>query len=108
MMMGSVPYRRSIYWRIKDEGSTRAILAYTFDGLVRLNDTASIIWELLDGRHSEKEIVSALRARFPLASVARLEEDVKAFLSSAEAHGLILRHWSPLQPYRIVAEELVP
>ena len=108
MMTGSVPYRRSIYWKIEDDGSTRQVLAYTFNGLVRLNDTATIIWGLLDGRHCEEEIVYTLRAQFPLATVARLEEDVEAFLRSAEDRGLILRHWTPLQPYRIIAEELVP
>lgn len=108
MAEGPVPYRLSIYWKVEREESTSRVLVYTFDGLVRLNLTASIIWRLMDGHHGVEDILKALREHYPLAPRARLEEDVENFLRSAESHGLILRHWSPLQPYRILAEELVP
>jgi hypothetical protein len=107
MAEGPVPHRRSIYWKVEREESTSRVLVYTFDGLVRLNPTASIIWGLMDGHHGVEEILQALREHYPLAPGAQLEEDVETFLRSAEAHGLILSHWSPLQPYRVLAEELV-
>lgn len=108
MAKGPVPYRRSIYWKVEREESTSRVLVYTFAGLVRLNQTASLIWGLMDGHHGVEEMLLALREQYPHAPVAQLEEDVENFLRSAEAHGLVLRHWSPLQPYRILVEELVP
>lgn len=84
------------------------ILVYTFHGLVRLNQTASLIWRLLDGRHDTEEILFALEDRFPQVPRKRLQEDLEEFLSVAETEGLILRHWSPLQPYQVICEELVP
>jgi hypothetical protein len=103
-----VPYRRSIYWKIEQSKTGREILVYSLGGLIRLNGTASLIWELLDGWHGVEEMLVALRERFPDAPGERLKEDVESFLRSAEVSGLILRHWSPLQPYEVASEELVP
>jgi len=108
MAQCSVPYRRSIYWKVEREESPSRVLVYTFGGLVRLNQTASLIWELIDGRRCVADILLALREQYPCVRTAQLEKDVHAFLRSAEALGLILGHWSALQPYRIFAEELVP
>ena len=105
---GPVPYRRSIYWKVERGESTSTVLVYTFRGLVRLNETASFIWTLMDGHRSAEEILLALREQYPIVHLAQLEDDVEKFLNSAEAHGMILRHWSPLQPYQVLAEELVP
>ena len=103
-----VPYRRSIYWKTEKGKVGSGILVYTFRGLIRLNETASLVWELMDGRHTVEEMLVALRGQFPNAPGERLKEDLENFLRSAESNGLILRHWTPLQPYQVDDEELVP
>lgn len=104
----SVPYPRVVYWKSEVGEDGPGILVYTFHGLIRLNQTASLIWRLLDGRHTTEEILFALRDHFPQVPRERLEGDLEEFLSVAEKGGLILRHWSPLQPYQVLSEELVP
>jgi|GEM_PF-1692009 len=104
----SAPYPRVVYWKSEVGEEGPGILVYTFHGLIRLNQTASLIWRLLDGGHSTEEILFALRDRFPHVPRERLQEDLEKFLSVAETEGLILRHWSPLQPYGVIFEELVP
>jgi hypothetical protein len=104
----SVPYPLVVYWKSEVGEDGPGILVYTFRGLIRLNQTASLIWRLLDGRHTTEEILFDLRDHFPQVPQERLEGDLEEFLSAAEKEGLILRHWSPLQPYQVLSEELVP
>ena len=103
-----VPYRRSIYWKIDKRESQPGIIVYSFRGLIRLNGVASLIWGLIDGHHTVEEILIALRDHFPDVPTERLREDLEDFLRFAEDNSLILRHWSPLQPYEVISEELVP
>lgn len=102
------PCRRSIYWKVEEEKTGCKILVYSFRGLIRLNQTASLIWEHLDGRHSLEELLVTLRKSFPNAPAEQLKEDLENFLRSAETMGLICRQWRPLQPYQVLNEELVP
>jgi hypothetical protein len=59
-----------------------------FKKMVRLNESAAKIWELVESGKSEGEIVDAL---FELYEVDRasLEEDVKKTLAALQAQGFI-------------------
>jgi len=107
MKESRTPYRCSIYW--KQEGTTSApvVTVYSMDCLMRLNPVASIIWLLLDGRHTEERIQKMLQDCFQHASAQLLQKHLDKFLSQAEALGLIVRCWHPLQPYQVLSERLV-
>lgn len=59
-----------------------------FNKMVRLNESAAKIWELVDGGKSEGEIVDAL---FELYEIDRasLEDDVRKTLQALETQGFI-------------------
>jgi len=101
------PCRCAIYWKVEGTDSYPQVTVYGLTGLIRLNRTASRIWLLSDGRHSVEEILRALKGRFPGVADSRLREELGQFLSRAEARGLLLRRWDPLQPYRIIKERAV-
>jgi len=107
MKRAHIPYRCAIYWKVAGTDSCPEVTVYGFNGLIRLNRTASLIWLLSDGHHSERQILQALGERFPEVSPDGLQEEVGRFLSQAESRGLLLRQWDPLQPYRVVGERLV-
>ena len=46
--------------------------------LFELNETGKIVWRLLDGKHTVKEIKSILKNEFPESS--NIDEDISAFL----------------------------
>lgn len=56
-------------------------------GIVFLNDTATLIWTLLDGRRSVEEVVSAVRVHF--GPVDDLEDAVAATLATFRESGLL-------------------
>lgn len=53
------------------------------EGMVKLNDSAGQILDLLDGKRSVAAIIALLSARFP--GVPGIDEDVLAFLEVAHA-----------------------
>jgi hypothetical protein len=53
-----------------------------------LNEAASLIWELCDGKHSREEIASELAAEFEVDPAGALA-DTQAFLASLEEKKLI-------------------
>jgi hypothetical protein len=101
------PYRCSIYWKVEGPDSVPVVTVYGLTSLIRLNPTASFIWLLSDGHHSERQILRALKERFPQVPADRLQEDVERFLSQAESQGFLRRRWDPLQPYGVIHERLL-
>jgi hypothetical protein len=102
-----IPYHCAVYWKATRSGSCPEIIAYGLAGLVRLNRTASFVWLLSDGHHSERQIFQALKEHFTEVPFARLQEEVDRFLSQAESQGILVRCWDPLQPYRVIGERLI-
>jgi hypothetical protein len=103
-----VPYRCSIYWKLDRSGPVPVVTVYSLDGLIRLNQVASSIWLLSDGRHTEEQIRTILRDRFPDVPAQRLKKDLDLFLTEAENRGLLIRCWDPLQPYLVLSERSAP
>jgi hypothetical protein len=52
------------------------------------NQTASLIWQLCDGRHTLQEIVTLLNAAFPEAAET-IAADVETTLRQFQQHGAI-------------------
>ena len=100
----NIPYRCAIYWKVDVTDSLPEVTVYGLTGLIRFNRTASMIWLLSDGKCSEHRILQALAERFPEVPPGRLQGEVVRFFTQAESRGLLLRHWDPLQPYRVIGE----
>jgi len=58
------------------------------ESIFTLNETGSVIWDLVDGELSVGRIAEALHGEFD-ASREDLERDVSEFLTSLESEGLI-------------------
>jgi hypothetical protein len=99
-----IPYRCAVYWKVDRTETFPRVIVYGLTGLIRLNRTASLIWLLSDGHHSVRQILRALEERFPGIQSSILQEELSRFLSQADSRGLLLRHWDPLQPYRVIEE----
>jgi hypothetical protein len=59
--------------------------------LITLNQVGSVVWDAIDGRRGQAELVDVLGARFPDVAADRLAADVDAFLNALAAAGLIRR-----------------
>ena len=59
------------------------------EGMIKLNESAGLIGELVDGQRSVAAIISELEQRFP--GVAELADDVEQFMEVARA-----QHWIEL------------
>lgn len=60
------------------------------EGMAKLNESAAVILELVNGQHSVATIISTLNARFPDAE--GIDDDVKEFLQAAVEQKWILYH----------------
>jgi len=107
MESADIPYRYAIYWKVAGTDLCPEVTVYGLSGLIRLNRTASLIWLWSDGHHSVRQILQALRKCFPESPADRLQDEVGRFLSLAESRGLLLCHWDPLQPYRVIGERFL-
>lgn len=81
--------RGGLVAEVRTESAGRVALLY-LDATqpVVLDGTAAAIWELIDGRRAQADVVAELEATFE-DSAGQLAHQVEAFLASLEAHRLI-------------------
>ena len=89
------PRRKQEIWKLEEDKSHPISILTTY-GTVALNKTASMIWRLLDGKHTIESIVTELLARFPSMNRAKIEKDVIRFIEDFANKDLIVLDWSPL------------
>ncbi|NIF23609.1 MULTISPECIES: pyrroloquinoline quinone biosynthesis peptide chaperone PqqD [Pantoea] len=68
-------------YRMQWEAAQESHVVLYPEGMAKLNETAALILELVDGKQSVAAIIATLDARFPEAG--GVGEDVKEFLQSA-------------------------
>ena len=75
---------------VQEEGSDGWTLLVNPDtaGAMAINHTGALVWRLVDGRRTTREIVAAVRKRFPDAPDT-VAEDVQAILSKLADEGFI-------------------
>lgn len=77
---------------IEMDGSTIAVpvgnCSEDFHGVIRLNDTAAFIFNLLKDETTEADIVNALEKEY-CASIRLLEEDVHKYIAAFNEKGLL-------------------
>lgn len=78
----SIPAFRRGY-RLQWEPAQQSHVVLYPEGMAKLNETATAILELVDGKQDVAAIVHTLNTRFPEAG--GVDDDVKAFLQAAYA-----------------------
>jgi len=75
---------------VQEEGSDGWTLLVNPDtaGAMAINHTGALVWRLVDGRRTTREIVATVRKRFPDAPDT-VAEDVQAILSKLADEGFI-------------------
>ncbi len=96
------PHRLTVTWR-PGEGPAgqRDCLLMTVRGIVRLNGSATAIWERLDGSRDAEAIAHELAAVYPGAAEADLRAAVDELLGELVALGASVPDWRPLDPYPV-------
>lgn len=64
-------------------------LSKTFNGMIHLNETGKLIWELLSKETTEEEVVNAIMAKYEDAPLETVKSDVKAFIERIKANGVL-------------------
>lgn len=67
-----------------------------FDGIVRLNKTATIIWLMSNGKNTIKDILNELQRKFCTISENDLFHDVNTILEILNSRGILIKDWDPL------------
>ncbi len=72
------------------DGRTVAIYS-PHPALLTFNETATMIWNLLDGRTSVQAILTRLAERYPMSPAEQREQEALAFLQQLVGAGMIIR-----------------
>ena len=64
-------------------------LSKTFNGMIQLNETGKLIWELLSKETTEEEVVNGIMAKYEDAPLETVKSDVKVFVERIKADGVL-------------------
>lgn len=81
--------KSGLVWREVDDG---VVIVSPAGGEVRaLNNLGSVIWTLLDGSNTAKEIIADLQSRFPTIPEHQLQNDYLIFVESLLERDLLVK-----------------
>jgi hypothetical protein len=89
------PSRRYYLWRYRSDSPALITLVLPTKA-VDLNETASLVWESIDGNRPVLRIIEMLAEKYPSIARAKLGRDVLRLLLSLENEKLIYLLWEPL------------
>jgi hypothetical protein len=64
-------------------------LSKTFNGMIHLNETGKLIWNLLSKETTEEEVVSGVMKEYQDAPLDLVRNDVKTFIQQIKADGVL-------------------
>lgn len=97
------PHRLAVYWTwVEEPHGGRGCELLVSPGMLRLNTTATAIWERLDGRRDVSAVVASLVGLYPGVAPEELAGAVDRLLAQLEELGAVVRRWSPLDPCPVV------
>mgnify|MGYP003300118945 CR=1 FL=1 len=67
-----------------------------FDGIIKLDESATIIWNMSNGKHSVSEILSELKRIYSDVSEDILLLDIECILTTLSSSGILIEDWDPL------------
>lgn len=76
-----------------------------FDGIIKLNKSASVVWRLADGKHTIRDIVDELKKLYQGADSEVLLQDVETVLDRLAEKGSVIRDWDPLLKDQVSEKE---
>lgn len=97
MICQKKPHKKLEIWKYSGNEKYPLKIVAT-KGILKFNKTASLIWLLIDGKHTVKDIVAELQVQFPDQNQKEVEKDVIDFCQKLDNIDLIVLNWTPLQP----------
>ena len=88
----------------KIENNKASILG--FDGIVKLNETATVIWNMSDGKHYIKDILNEMEIKYEGISREELLGDIENIICNLIEKGLLIKDWDPLLKDNVVIKEI--
>lgn len=67
-----------------------------FEGIIRLNETASIVWAMSNGKNNIKDILENMHQKFSSVSEEELLSDIEYIIDALSEKGMIIKDWDPL------------
>jgi len=97
-----VPYKYLCKWRLLDtnEGNNPIVKVAGVSGEYILNEVASEIWLLMDGRRTIRDIASIISKKYEEVSISEVEKDIIEFLDQFEQKDVIIIDYNSLFPYK--------
>jgi hypothetical protein len=80
--------RHTARYRLEDFGDEVVLYDFTTTQVVYLNEAASLIWRLCDGRRNIADINALLQEAYPTAS-DQIEDDLRTTLEQFVSKGVI-------------------
>jgi hypothetical protein len=90
------PVRRYYLWKYRSENPPLVTILAP-EKRLDLNETASLIWESLDGTRLIQHVFDAVHDRFPDASTEEIERDTIAALQAWHEEKLVYLNWEVLR-----------
>ncbi len=90
------PVRRYYLWRYRSETPTQISLALVTK-TIDLDESASLVWERIDGNRPVQGILELLAERYPAVQPTVLEGDLFKFLMFLNNEKLIYIDWDPFR-----------
>lgn len=87
----------------KIENGTAHIIG--FDGVIRLNESATIIWNMSNGKNSLKDILGELQKIYDTIPENELYKDLEAIINILSDKGILVKDWDPLLKDKISLKE---
>lgn len=67
-----------------------------FDGIIRLNDSATMIWNMANGKNTIEDILNKMQIRYNSVAKQELYLDVENILNHLASRGVLIKDWDPL------------
>lgn len=64
-------------------------LSKTFNGMIHLNETGKLIWNLLSKETTEEEVVNGVMKEYQDAPIDLVRNDVRSFIQQIKADGVL-------------------
>jgi hypothetical protein len=88
ILLNSVPNRNPAAASRKEGDATILYIEHNLKDVVKINDTATQIWNMCDGKHGIHDIATGISSRFDVP-LTRSERDVAAIITALSKCGLV-------------------
>lgn len=67
-----------------------------FDGIIKLNKTATVVWRMANGKNEVRDIVKELQKQYNDISEKMLLNDIEKIIEKLHLKGILINDWDPL------------